>query len=98
MGIKGAFLKLNIGVYVHRKWTILSLYTYDGCIDWEIIHGFDKCDLFANFLESHLIPCTSPFTGPRSVLIMEVGEATAELNVLCYREHRKANREDLRRF
>jgi len=52
------------------KWTILPLYTYDGFIDWEIIHGSYNADLFVSFVERHVIPHTTPFPGPRSVLIM----------------------------
>jgi len=53
------------------KWTILPLYTYDGFIDWEIIHGSYNADLFVSFVERHVIPHTTPFPGPRSVLIMD---------------------------
>jgi hypothetical protein len=53
------------------KWTILPLYTYDGFVDWEIIRGNYNADLFVNFVEEHVIPHTTPFPGPRSVLIMD---------------------------
>ena len=57
----------------HRstKWSILPLYTVDGFIDWEIIHGSYNADLFVLFLEEHVIPHTNPYPGPRSVLIMD---------------------------
>ena len=54
-----------------KKWSILPVYTYDGFIDWEIIHGSYNGELFVKFLESHVIPHTTPFPGPRSVLIMD---------------------------
>ena len=54
-----------------KKWSILPLYTYDGFLDWKIIHGSFDTDLFIQFLEDHVIPHTTPYPGPRSVLIMD---------------------------
>jgi len=54
-----------------RKWSILPVYTYDGFVDWMIIHGSFDSNLFIEFLEEHVIPHTNPFPGPRSVLIMD---------------------------
>jgi len=54
-----------------KKWSILPLYTYDGFLDWKIIHGSFDADLFVQFLEEHVIPHTTPYPGPRSVLIMD---------------------------
>ena len=54
-----------------KKWSILPLYTVDGFVDWEIIHGSFDADLFVVFLEEHVIPHTNPFPGPRSVLVMD---------------------------
>jgi hypothetical protein len=54
-----------------KKWSILPLYTYDGFVDWKIVHGSYNSDLFIEFLEDHVIPHTNPFPGPRSVLVMD---------------------------
>ena len=54
-----------------KKWSILPLYTCDGFLDWKIIHGSFNADLFVQFLEEHVIPHTTPYPGPRSVLIMD---------------------------
>jgi DDE superfamily endonuclease len=54
-----------------QKWSILPLYTYDGFVDWMIVHGSFNGDLFIEFLEQHVIPHTNPYPGPRSVLIMD---------------------------
>lgn len=54
-----------------KKWSILPLYTCDGFVDWEIIHGSFNADLFVRFLEEHVIPHTTPYPGPRSILIMD---------------------------
>jgi len=54
-----------------KKWSILPVYTYEGFVAWEIIHGSYNSQLFVNFLRHHVIPLTSPFPGPRSVLIMD---------------------------
>jgi hypothetical protein len=53
------------------KWSILPLYTYDGFVDWKIIHGSFNGDSFIEFIEDHVIPHTNPYPGPRSVLIMD---------------------------
>jgi hypothetical protein len=54
-----------------KKWSILPVYTYEGFVAWEIIHGSYNSELFVNFLRHRVIPLTSPFPGPRSVLIMD---------------------------
>ena len=54
-----------------KKWSILPLYTYNGFIDWMIIHASFNADLFVQFLEEHVIPHTNPYPEPRSVLIMD---------------------------
>jgi hypothetical protein len=54
-----------------KKWSILPLYTYDGFVDWKIVHGSFNADLFVLFLEEHVIPHTNPYPGPKSVLIMD---------------------------
>ena len=54
-----------------KKWSILPLYTYNGFLDWKIIHGSFDTDLFIQFLEEDVIPHTMPFLGPKSVLIMD---------------------------
>ena len=54
-----------------KKWSILPLYTYDGFVDWKIVHGSFNGDLFIEFLEEQVIPHTNPYPGLRSVLIMD---------------------------
>ena len=54
-----------------KKWSILPVYTQDGFIDYEIIHGSYNAEMFKDFLRNHVIPHTTPFPGPRSVLIMD---------------------------
>lgn len=49
----------------------MPLYTYDGFIDWEIIHGNFNVDLFVRFLEEYVIPHITSYSDPRSVLIMD---------------------------
>ena len=39
-----------------EKWSILSAYTYDGFIDWEIIRGSYNFNLFINFIQEKVIP------------------------------------------
>lgn len=54
-----------------KKWTVLPLYTCDGFVDWEILHGNFNKDLFVAFVEDHVIPHTTPYPGKNSVLIMD---------------------------
>src|SRR5216117_2606647 len=54
-----------------KKWSILPAYTYDGFIDWEIIRGSYNSNMFINFIKEKVIPHTTPFPGPMSVLIMD---------------------------
>ena len=62
----------RIGSYKRsERWSILPAYTCDGFIDWDIIHGSYDADLFAIFVESHVIPHTTPFPGLRSIIIMD---------------------------
>jgi DDE superfamily endonuclease len=69
--LKGTPARLTASAKHIKKWSILPLYTYDGFIDWKIIHGSFDGDLFVQFLEEHVIPHTNPFPGIRSVLIMD---------------------------
>lgn len=54
-----------------KKWSILPVYTSEGFIDYEIIHGSYNAVLFKNFLVERVFPNCTPFPGPRSVLIMD---------------------------
>jgi hypothetical protein len=55
------------------KWSILPLYTKDGLIAWEIIHGSYNTQLFNDFVRNHVIPHTEPFApnSKNSVLVMD---------------------------
>ena len=54
-----------------ERWSILFAYTCKGFLWWDIIKGSYDAELFALFLEAHVIPHTNPFPGPRSVIIMD---------------------------
>ena len=54
-----------------QKWSLLPLYTIDGFIAWDIIQGSYNSHLFNDFIKTYVIPHTTPFPGPRSVLIMD---------------------------
>ena len=54
-----------------KKWSILPVYTQDGYIAWDILHGSYTIELFNQFIETWVIPNTNPFPGPNSVLIMD---------------------------
>jgi len=66
-----------------KKRSILPPYTYDGFLNWKIIHGSFDTDLFVQFLEEHVIPHTNPFLDPRSILSnicrsSQTGESTGD--------------------
>jgi DDE superfamily endonuclease len=54
-----------------EKWSILPLYTVNGFIAWDIIKGSYNVDTFHEFVRTWVIPHTTPFPGPRSVLILD---------------------------
>jgi hypothetical protein len=54
-----------------KKWSILPLYTEDGFIAWDIIHGSYTTTTFNEFVSNYVIPLTNPFPGSRSVLCMD---------------------------
>ena len=68
---KGQPARLISSAKRSKKWSILPVYTYDGFIDWEIIRGSYNSNMFINFIKEKVIPHTTPFPGPRSVLIMD---------------------------
>ena len=68
---KGTPARLISSAKRSAKWSILPVYTYDGFIAWDIIHGSYNTQLFVNFVREKVIPFTTPFPGPRSVLIMD---------------------------
>jgi hypothetical protein len=45
------------------KWSILPVYTEDGFIAWDIIHGSYNQQLFNEFVKNWVIPHTNPFPG-----------------------------------
>jgi DDE superfamily endonuclease len=55
------------------KWSILPLYTENGFIAWDIIHGSYNRQSFNDFVRNHVIPHTEPFSpnSKNSVLVMD---------------------------
>src|SRR5947207_2536245 len=56
---KGQPVRLIASAKKCKKWSILPLYTYDGFVDWMIVHGSFNADLFIEFLQEHVIPHTN---------------------------------------
>jgi hypothetical protein len=54
-----------------EKWSILPLYTVDGYISWDIVKGSYNSQRFNDFVKNHVIPHSTPYPGPRSILIMD---------------------------
>ncbi|GJE86780.1 transposase domain-containing protein [Phanerochaete sordida] len=73
------------GVFVRgKRFTLEGCLTVDGIVASTVVAGSMTRDKFLEFLEYNVMPLTSPFPGPFSVLIMDNarihhGEAIAEL-------------------
>ena len=78
VGLKAEFAE---SLKKSKKWSILPLYTEDGFIAWDIIHGSYTAATFNDFVRNHVIPHTNPFPGPRSVLCMD--NAKIHHNEVC---------------
>src|SRR5947207_15847781 len=68
-----------IGVMPHEyksikrseRWSILPVYTVDGFYFWDIIQGSYTKELFNEFVCTQVLPCCTPYPGPRSILVMD---------------------------
>src|SRR5437667_12209703 len=54
-----------------KKWSIVPVYTQDGYIAWDILHGSYTIELFDQFIDTLVLPHTNRFHGPNSVLTMD---------------------------
>ena len=54
-----------------ERWSILSAYTVDGYITWEIMQGSFTAELFEEFIEFKVLPRCNPYPGERSIIIMD---------------------------
>ena len=54
-----------------ERWSILSAYTVNGFMTWDIRHGSYTAESFEEFIENQVLPRCNPFPGPRSVIIMD---------------------------
>ncbi|KIJ68871.1 hypothetical protein HYDPIDRAFT_81779, partial [Hydnomerulius pinastri MD-312] len=52
-------------------YSILPVITLDGIIAYDIIEGAVTSKHFTQFLRDFIMPYTTPYPGPRSVLIMD---------------------------
>jgi len=72
----------KVGSYKRsERWNILPAYTWEGFLLWDIIKGSYDVELFALFLEAHVIMRTNPFPGSRSVINMD--NARIHHNEVC---------------
>ena len=53
-----------------EKWNILSLYTMNDYISWDIIQGLYNIELFNEFVKNHVISWITLFSRSHLVLIM----------------------------
>ena len=67
----GSPARVSVPLKHTEKWSILPLYTVNGFVAWDIIKGSYNVDIFNEFVKTWVIPQTTPFPGPRSVLIMD---------------------------
>lgn len=68
-----------------ERWSILPCYGIDSYITWEIIQGSFTAESFNQFIHDKVLPLTSPFPGPRSVIVMDNAKIhhTPELQAMC---------------
>jgi len=54
-----------------ERWSILPVYTVDGFYVWDIIQGSYTKELFNEFIRTQVLPCCTPYPGPRSILVLD---------------------------
>ena len=54
-----------------KRWSILSAYTIDGFIIWEIEYESFSQELFEDFIENKLLSMCNSFLGVYSIIIMD---------------------------
>ncbi|KIK14323.1 hypothetical protein PISMIDRAFT_78067, partial [Pisolithus microcarpus 441] len=52
-------------------YSIVPAITLDGIIAYDIVEGPVDMERFLKFLKEQVMPFTSPYPGPRSVLVMD---------------------------
>ncbi|KIM64575.1 hypothetical protein SCLCIDRAFT_77355, partial [Scleroderma citrinum Foug A] len=52
-------------------YSIVPIITLDGIITYEIIEGPVNSEWFARFLREYVLPLTTPYPGPQSVLVLD---------------------------
>ncbi|GJF00404.1 transposase domain-containing protein [Phanerochaete sordida] len=60
------------GVFVRgKRYTLEGCLTVDGIVASTVVPGSMTRELFLEFLEHHVMPLTSPYPGPMSILVMD---------------------------
>jgi hypothetical protein len=54
-----------------ERWSLLPLYTVDGFLTWEVVHGSYTAELFNEFVREKVLPLCNEYPGPRSILVMD---------------------------
>lgn len=54
-----------------ERWSMLSAYTLDGYIAWEVRQASYTTVLFNEFICNHVLPLCNPYPGPRSIIVMD---------------------------
>ena len=68
-----------------ERWSVLPALSVDGYLDYIVFQGSITADLFVEFVEERVLPCCTPYPGPRSVLILDNASIhkDARLQQLC---------------
>ncbi|KAI0350118.1 hypothetical protein OH77DRAFT_1413742, partial [Trametes cingulata] len=53
------------------RFSLLPVLTLDGLNTWKVFEGSVTSELFLEFLCKFVIPFTTPYPGPRSVLVLD---------------------------
>ena len=54
-----------------ERWSILPALTIDGYMSHIIYQGAINAELFEDFVEHHVLPNTTPYPGPRSIIVLD---------------------------
>ncbi|ODQ52664.1 hypothetical protein SAICODRAFT_57332, partial [Saitoella complicata NRRL Y-17804] len=68
---KGRKARVSRVLKLTPGWSILPGLTVDGFVALHIYQGAYNADLFYDFVEKEVLPNTTPFPGPRSVIVMD---------------------------
>ena len=68
---KGRIARLALPFGKGENFTVLPVMTLNGYIACNIYQGVVNAEKFKDFVQHDVLPCCTPFPGPRSIIIMD---------------------------